>query len=87
MELDNVWFSGRPDGGTWVNAEPTPDQVTVRIAYDAPDGTRYEDEFPLDVQLLRQRTYTTSSRSPERQAEEALKALEGIERALKQLAK
>ncbi len=54
MELDNIWYSGRPaaDGGGWTNALPIPDQVTVDIEYEAPDGTRYMDQFLLDTHII-----------------------------------
>jgi hypothetical protein len=48
MELINIWLSGRLEGNEWVNFEPMPPQFTVTIAYDSPDGTRYQDSFPLD---------------------------------------
>ncbi len=67
MELDNVYFSGAQEGGSWVNREPTPEQVTVTIAYENDTGDRFVDEFPLDTNLIRNRTYSESSGSPEAQ--------------------
>lgn len=86
MELDNLWYVGVPEGNGFRNVEPTPDQVTVHLSYDAPDGTRYDDAFPLDVDVIRKRTYSTSSTSPEAQAKEALKLLKAIQRSLADLA-
>lgn len=67
MELDNVYFSGQQEGGSWVNREPTPEQVTVTISYENDEGDVFKDVFPLDTNLLRNRTYTESSASPEAQ--------------------
>jgi len=86
MELDNLWYVGEAYGNGYVNSEPTPDKVDVHLSYDAPDGTRYSDVFPLDVDLLRKRTYSTSSSSPEEQAKEAVKALKAIQHAVTKLA-
>lgn len=67
MELDNVYFSGQQEGGGWVNREPTPEQVIVTITYENDAGDEFTDEFPLDTDLIRNRTYTESSASPEAQ--------------------
>lgn len=86
MELDNLWYVGVPTGTRYVNSEPTPDQVEVHLSYDAPDGTRYSDVFPLDIELLRKRTFSTSSSSPEEQTKEAVEALNAIHTVLAELA-
>lgn len=65
MELDNVYFSGHQEGGAWVNHEPTPEQVTVTVVYENDAGDEFKDELPLDTNLIRNRTYTESSASPE----------------------
>ena len=83
MELDNVYFSGRQQGSTWVNYEPTPDQVTVRIEYEDDEGNEWTDDFPLDTNIIRNRTYTVSSKDPDEQRKALLKAVQGIEKALK----
>ena len=67
MELDNVYFSGQQEGGSWVNREPTPEQVTLTIAYENDAGDEFTDVFPLDTNLIRNRTYTESSASPDAQ--------------------
>jgi hypothetical protein len=87
MELDNLYFSSRlgPDGHFY-NGEPVPDLVTVKIAYKSADGDCYSDEFPLDVRLLLERTYATSSTSPEGQAKKALEHFQNIAASLKSLA-
>jgi len=87
MELSNIWFSGRLQGELWVNFEPTPDQFTVRIAYDGPEGTRYEDRFSLDTDLIRQHTYVSSSTDPENRLKEAVKSLGKIEKAVSRVAR
>ena len=84
MELDNVYFSGRRQGGTWVNYEPMPEQVMVRIEYEDDQGNDWADDFPLDTDIIRNRTYTTSSRDPDEQRKALLKAVQGIEKALDQ---
>lgn len=79
MELDNVYFSGQPGGeGKWVNAEPTPEQVTVILRYESDEGDEFEDHFPLDTDLIRDRTYVTSSASPESMMKEIAKSLKGL---------
>lgn len=87
MELANVWFAGRPgDDGQWQNAEPTPERCVVRLRYESTDGTEYEDEFNLDVALMRAETSSTSSTAPDALMKEAASSLKAIERSLKQLA-
>jgi hypothetical protein len=78
MELDNIYFSGESAAQGWVNREPTPAQVTVTIAYENDEGDRFSDAFPLDVQTIRDRTYATSSSSPEALMKDAAKSLKGI---------
>jgi hypothetical protein len=79
MELENVYKSAIPR-----DSEPTPDQILVRVAYQGPDGHRYEDEFPLDTGLLEAHTYITSSAAPESMAKEALNVLKKIHGTLQQ---
>lgn len=75
--LSNVYYVGRADpsnpAGRIVNVEPTPDQVSVALRYQDDDGHRYRDVFPLDVDVLLKETETTSSSSPQKQQEKALK--------------
>jgi hypothetical protein len=87
MELDNAYFVAEegPDR-KYINREPLPDTVTVRISYKSDDGEPYSDDFPLDVQLLRQRTLVTPSGSPEGQTKQALKYLGEVTRSLASLA-
>lgn len=80
MVLENIYLTRDRPGGE--NLEPTPEQVVVRIAYEGPDGHRYEDEFPLDTELLKTHTHITSSGSPDSLAKEAVKSLKKIEQAL-----
>ncbi len=79
MELDNIYFSGERDSTEgWVNREPTPAKVTVTIAYENDNGHQFTDDFPLDTRLIRDRTYTSSSTSPEALMEDAAKSLKGL---------
>ena len=87
-ELDNIYYSGQQgDDGSWVNRENVPEQVTVTIRYKSTDGDSYEDDYELDTNLLRARTYTTSSASPEERLENATMILSRIDKSLAQLAK
>lgn len=86
MQLTNIWFSGRLEDDLWVNFDPTPDQFTVTIAYDGPDDTHYVDDFPLDVDLIRQHTYAASSEAPESRLKEGVKSLAKIEKAVTRIA-
>lgn len=84
MELDNLYYVGTPGPkGRFVNSEPTPDQVNVTIRYENDGGDKYEDKFALDTNLIRDRTYVTSSTSPESQRKVMVKSLEGIHQVLK----
>jgi len=79
VELDNIYFSGRHgDRGAWINAEPKPDETVVTIAYEDDNGNRYSDDFPIDVHLIRNRTYTVSSNDPVEQGKRLVKAVETI---------
>ncbi|MFJ1764076.1 hypothetical protein ACIOD2_27425 [Amycolatopsis sp. NPDC088138] len=79
MELDNIYFDGEGDGaGGWKNRDPFPDQVTVTIKSTAPDGQQHTDRFVLDVDLIRERTFVTSTREPEERLRQAVKYLESI---------
>lgn len=86
MELTNIWFSGQMEGNGWVNSEPTPDRFTVTIEYDGPDGTRYKDPFPLDIDLIRKHTYVSSSTDPENQVKEIGKSLAQMEKSIARIA-
>jgi hypothetical protein len=78
MELDNIYFSGRQEGGSWVNGEPTPEQATVTITYENDAGDEFTDEFPLDTNLIRNRTYAESSASPEAQMKVLAKSVKTL---------
>ncbi|WP_414940140.1 hypothetical protein [Amycolatopsis sp. cmx-11-51] len=82
MSLENVYYSGRPLGGQFVNFEPTPDQVVVKIAYTDNNGAPYEDAFPLDVMLIRSTTEATSSTAPEAKLKEIAQELKKIRELL-----
>ncbi|MBA2724731.1 MAG: hypothetical protein H0U53_01970 [Actinobacteria bacterium] len=86
MELDNIYYSGRRGkGNRWVNAEPTPSQVTVNLRYENDEGDKFHDAFPLDVNLIRNRTYVTSSNDPQAFREEVAAALKGLHKVVKSL--
>lgn len=88
MELSNIWFSAEPGhGGAWENYEPTPDQFTVTIAYEGPDGTAYTEDFPLDTDLIKKHTLISSSREPENRMKEAAKSLAQIEKSVSRIAR
>lgn len=78
MELDNIYYSGVPSGDSWENREPTPQQVNVRITYENDAGHEFTDVFPLDTDLLRTRTYTESSGSPDEQVKVVAKSLKTL---------
>lgn len=80
MELDNIYFSGNRQSDGWVNREPMPDQVTVRISYEDDHGHGYTDEFPLDVNLIRDRTYAESSASPDGRRKAMLEVMKRIDK-------
>jgi hypothetical protein len=89
MELDNLYYVAVPDPAgsrKLINSEPIPDVVTVKISYSSDDGDPYTDEFPLDADLHRKRTYITSSTSPDAQAKELLRILQNIDRSLESVA-
>lgn len=88
MELDNLWYVGTSgEGGRFVNSEPTPDQAVVTITYEDGQGREFSDDFPIDVTIIRQRTYTESSSSPAAQGKEALKHLTAAAKAIGDIAK
>ncbi|MGW4056853.1 hypothetical protein ACWEGE_01170 [Amycolatopsis sp. NPDC004747] len=88
MELDNIYFDGIDDhDGGWKNNDPFPDAFTVTISSTAPDGERYTDRFALDVGLIRNRTFATSSRHPEERLTQAVKHLDAISKSLASLAR
>ncbi|UQS26030.1 hypothetical protein L1857_26070 [Amycolatopsis thermalba] len=85
MELDNIYYDGTTDGRD--NRNPFPDQVTVTIELDAPDGERYVDRFELDVSVIRNRTFVTSSTHPEQRMKQAVTALKRINESLSRIAR
>ena len=86
-ELDNLYYyPAHPGTSRKENGEPLPETVTVRITYTSDDGDPYDDVFPLDVDLLRARTYQTSSAAPEAQLKEGVKTLKAIAGSLKNVA-
>jgi len=86
--LEDVWFLGVPGpDGKYVNAEPTASSVTVRMSYYGPDGTHYDEDFPIDIDLLQFTTTTTASDSPEQIAKNALTELKKITNAISTISK
>ncbi|MFF9270668.1 COG1361 family protein [Streptomyces rochei] len=83
MELRNVYYVGKPQGGRYVNSEPTPERVTVTISYESADGKQeYKDSFELDVALMQNETWSTSSLSVESQVKEIRLSLKGIDKSM-----
>ncbi|MFI7123137.1 hypothetical protein [Amycolatopsis sp. NPDC049868] len=82
LSLENIYYSGRSVGGQFVNFEPTPDQVVVKISYTDNNGEPYEDEFPLDMMLIRSMTEATSSAAPEAKLKEIATELKRIRELL-----
>jgi hypothetical protein len=87
MELDNLWYVGElgPDN-RFVNSEPTPDQAVVEITYEDGQGRRFTESFPIDVGIIRGRTYTEGSYSPTQQVKTALKHIKSLDGSAKDLA-
>ncbi len=66
QELRNIWWTGHvtPESGSkLVNAEPTPDEVTILIRYRGRSGRRYEDRYDLVVDTMLATTHSVSSTS------------------------
>ncbi|TCK27183.1 hypothetical protein [Pseudonocardia endophytica] len=84
MELENIYYSGRPGpDGIFVNFEPLPDQVTVRLVYEDTSGRSYRDVFHLDTQLFHDMTIATSSGAPDAKIKEIAGTLKKIEGHMK----
>lgn len=81
MELDNIWYVAGA-GQREVNEEGLADRFSVRVEYVGPDDEPWDDVFELDVDLLRKRSYVTSSNDPRQQFKAAIKALERTASAL-----
>jgi len=72
-QLSNVYTYGIPGHE---NLEAVEDVVVARVAYADNDRAHtYEDDFPLDLRVIRTGTTSTGSNSPEGQAKEAVKIL------------
>ena len=61
--LSNIWWSGELVGNELVNAEPTPDEVTIFLEYGGTRRKRFTDEFSLSVDTVKLTTYSVSSTS------------------------
>lgn len=87
-ELSNVYYAGRVgDGRAAVNAEATAEAFTVTIAYRDDNGHNYEDDFPLDMNLVHTETEATGSSSPEAQLKIATQHLKTIAQSLANVAR
>ncbi|WP_435241207.1 hypothetical protein [Streptomyces cucumeris] len=85
-ELKNLWFVGEEQGrGEFVNVEPTPDHVVVKIDYESTEGDKYSDSFELSVDVMRGETRVTSSRSLESKAKEISQTLRAIQKSMSSL--
>jgi hypothetical protein len=81
MELDNIWYVAAP-GDRNENDEGLADQFSVHFEYEGDDGTTWRDGFDLDVDLLRKRSYVTSSNDPREQIKKAVEHLGLIARSM-----
>ncbi len=83
-ELSNVYYYSSL---AKKNVEEVPEQLTVTVSYADDQGRRYHDSYPLDVTVIQMGTESVSSRSPERQQEEAVKHLQALSKALTQISR
>jgi hypothetical protein len=83
-ELSNVYYVG---AGESSNAEGVPDQVTVLVTYRDDQQGQYTDVFPLDVDLVRNGTESTGSRSPERQLAKGVEHLKAVSTAVTKISR
>lgn len=87
QELSNIWWSGREGDGTkLVNAEPTPDTVTIGITYRGDRGKAYSESITLDVETITHTSYATSSTSFPGRMESITKSLAAVEKHLGSIA-
>lgn len=62
--LSNTWWAGENRGGPQlVNAEPTPDDVTIVVTYRGRGRRRLKDSFPLSMDTVKLTTSSFSSTS------------------------
>jgi hypothetical protein len=85
----NVWWSGHMvDGKSDLqNSEPTPDRVTVNVAYRDDRRRPYSDAFVLDVRVLLGETYSVSSASFKGRVKTIDASLKAITTALTKVAR
>ena len=91
QELTNIWFQTdfrvrEEKGKPLPNREPTPEKVTVTITYRS-DRRRYTDTFPLDVDVVRMMTYSTSSNSLPGRMESMEKSLKALGESAREMAR
>lgn len=64
QQLTNIWWSGHNTGGNELtNSEPTPDRVTVHVAYDGLGRRRLKQSYPLNIETIQMTTLSVSSTS------------------------
>ncbi len=86
MELANVYFFGMPDDhGVYRNVEELPDEFVVKVTYMNDNGDRYQDDYPLDVELFKLRNYLVSASSPDAMLGVAMESLQGLARDIKDI--
>jgi hypothetical protein len=87
-ELRNVYYIGEPQGGFFINSEPTPERVLVTISCESADGKqRYTDTFDLDVDLIQNETWVTSSLAMESQVKDIRAHLKGIDKSMQSISR
>jgi len=89
QQLRNIWWAGGMVAGSndLQNSEPTPDQVTVSVAYSDDRNRAYTDSFSLDVRDLLRETYSVSSTSIKGRLETINASLKTTGKALETIAK
>lgn len=85
--LRNIWFAAHsgPDG-RFVNAEPTPDRVTVKASYQGRGRGRYHDRFDLDVETITLETFAVGSDSLFGRVETMASSLKTLSKAVQEIA-
>ncbi|MBB1197789.1 MULTISPECIES: hypothetical protein [Curtobacterium] len=82
QELSNTWWYGVEQGAQRVNAEPTPDQVTIRIRYRGRGWRWIKETYPIDVDIMTLATSTESSSSTKGRIGSIEKSLKTIAQVL-----
>lgn len=80
QQLSNTWWAGKVDSSNeYTNAEPTPDEVTVRISYKGLGWRHIHDSFDLTIEtvtLTTSRVSSTSTKGRLRTIDESLRKIQ-----------